>query len=203
VKFKKGKIEFLVTCTWNSEHERLAYLQGGVFDDLRELGCHDVFLDDLYSLVGWDIVMICDDSGSMSQRTDHGTRWSELKDNLNRLLKLCMVLDSDGIDIYFLNRPGKTNITKASSVERLFQSPPSGGTGLTEALEKVLRTKGEAPMIIVIATDGAPNSIDSFTRALKRKPADVYVSFLACTDNASDVAYLNQVLTMLLILRIS
>lgn len=193
IKFREGEIELLVDCQWNNEQERIAYVQGSVFEKLRELGCHDVFLTDLYSLMGWDIVMICDDSGSMAARTDMGTRWSELQTNVKMLLDICITLDPNGIDIYFLNRPGKKNVTQADTVKKLFKDAPSGGTPLTEALQKVLLAKdNQPPMLIIIATDGQPNSLPSFRAALESRPRDVFVSFLACTDNSADVAYLNR-----------
>ena len=33
--------------------------------------------EDLQTLVNYDIVIICDDSSSMREKTEHGTRWSE------------------------------------------------------------------------------------------------------------------------------
>lgn len=196
IKFRVGIVLFQVDLSWSPE-DRAAFFQtfeaaDPAYDDLRELGCHDVFLQDLQQLRGFDIVMICDDSGSMKQRTENGTRWSELKDSVEALVKLCVKLDPDGIDIEFLNRKGRSNVKDAKSVKKLFKDGPSGSTRLAEAFARAVARKSQRPMLIIIATDGEPDSMSSFVAQLRRRPEDVYVSFLACTDSEKEVAYLDR-----------
>jgi len=158
---------------------------------LAALGCHEVFWQDLQSLIGWDIVLICDDSGSMSTRTENGTRWQELKRSVELLVNLCCALDSDGIDVLFLNRRGKHNVTSMAQVADLFKAEPSGSTPLAKALSEALGRKTEKPMLVILATDGVPDSMERFVAALEARPDDVYVSLLACSDNDDEVGYLN------------
>jgi hypothetical protein len=45
----------------------------------------------------------------------------------------------------------------------------------------------------MIATDGVPNDLNSFTRLLaSRDVSRIYISILACSDNDKDVGYLNK-----------
>lgn len=158
---------------------------------LQALGCHEVFWQDLQSLVGWDFVLICDDSGSMNKRTEHGTRWQELKQNVELLVDMCGALDPDGADVLFLNRKGKRGVKTLEQVQKLFRNPPQGRTPLAEALHKAFRLKSESPMIIILATDGEPNDLKAFVKALKNRPNDIYVTILACSDDDDEVGYLN------------
>jgi len=158
---------------------------------LQALGCHEVFWQDLQSLVGWDFVLICDDSGSMNQRTEHGTRWQELKQNVELLVDMCGALDPDGADVLFLNRKGKRGVKTLEQVQKLFRNPPRGGTPLAEALRNAYAHKSEAPMLIILATDGEPSDMDAFVRALKKRANDIYVTILACSDDDDEVGYLN------------
>lgn len=65
---------------------------------------------DLLSVGGTDIVVIADDSSSMSATTDATdiynpkTRWSELRDTLRELANMLLVVDHmDGFTLKFLN----------------------------------------------------------------------------------------------------
>lgn len=162
---------------------------------LKKKHCHDFFIDKLRYLQGWDFVMICDDSGSMNTRTDQGTRWTELCMNTKRTVKICTQLDPDGISVNFLNRKGSKNVTKFDQVKSLFRKGPSGSTPLGAALERALKEKTPGkPMVILIATDGTPDNPQHLMSALRSRfphMYDVYVTFIACTDNKSDVAWMN------------
>ena len=67
-------------------------------------------------------------------------------------------MDSNGIDIYFLNRPPVLNVTDARLISQEFNKPPQGLTPITPALRKILATKRsvsyEKKLIVLIATDG-------------------------------------------------
>src|SRR5579863_452899 len=62
-----------------------------------------------------DVVLLCDDSDSMAnpiaeEGTDpfaikRSTRWLELKKLASAIIQLVTAINSDGMDIYFLNRP--------------------------------------------------------------------------------------------------
>jgi hypothetical protein len=157
-------------------------------------------MEDLKLLVNWNIVFICDDSGSMENKNEHGhkTRWEELKETVMVEIELATCLDSDGADIYFLNRPAQKNITEVAQVVNAFGPPPKGKTPMGATIEAVIRDKYGAgkPLLIVIATDGIPSDLDerAFFDLIKtrgvRDPGEQEVrqdrirfGFLACTDD--------------------
>ncbi|KAI9335956.1 hypothetical protein BDR26DRAFT_865429 [Obelidium mucronatum] len=160
-------------------------------------------------LESYDIVVIADDSGSMSCRTTVGktttTRWSELKDTLTIVTEIGSVLDEDGVDIYFMNRPAVRNVKGPSlEMDRAFANPPNGGTPTGQILSQVLREKAakmgdqSKKLLILVATDGEPNNKQEVYNALMNErgpnPRDgsVIVVFLACTDDERAVGFLNE-----------
>jgi len=150
---------------------------------------------DLKTLNKFDIVIIGDDSGSMGTRNKHSskTRWDELKETIQMVIELGSMLDTDGIDLYFLNRRGAKNVTSFAQVSHLFDKRPSGGTPLSKVIEKVLRRQGAKPLLLVIATDGKPRDLYRFTNTLRNRDYNrVFVSILACSDNKNDIGYLNK-----------
>jgi hypothetical protein len=165
-----------------------------LIDILHEHHCHDVFMEDLQTLKDFDIVMICDDSGSMAYLAGPGkTRWEELKEVVKTVVEIACCLDDDGIELIFLNRPGMKNVSSAKQVKSLFKAGPSGGTPLTEAVNKAFAALADKPLLVLLATDGVPNNLASFTEALaKRDSSRIFVSILACSDNDSEIGYLNQ-----------
>jgi hypothetical protein len=133
------------------------------------------------------------------------TRWDELKQIVSITVDIGSVLDPDGLDIYFLNRPPLLRVQDASQLAPAFANPPTGPTPITRVLRQVLQAKQneiqERKLLIIIATDGQPTNdsgtidVDALERVLKtdRKPIDrVLVTFCACTDDDQAVAYLNK-----------
>lgn len=191
------------------------------FDDyrlarFRELaGRYEIrpdFCSKLRQLEGFEIVIICDDSGSMSSMLDQTpgdpfgkkyTRWDELKHYVSIVTDIAGTLDQNGLDIYFLNRPSVTGITHSEQVVPLFQNPPGGYTPIPRVLTQILNDKAgiirEKKMLILIATDGQPtndvgnDATNEFFHCLKMRSPNVYVSIIACTDDNSSMAYLNEI----------
>jgi hypothetical protein len=133
------------------------------------------------------------------------TRWDELKQIVSITVDIGSVLDPDGLDIYFLNRPPVLRVKDASQLTSAFTNPPNGLTPITRVLRQILQAKQseiqERKLLIIIATDGQPTDdygttdIETLERVLKyeRKPADrVLVTFCACTDDDQAVGYLNK-----------
>ncbi|KAL0216166.1 hypothetical protein P9112_008350 [Eukaryota sp. TZLM1-RC] len=166
----------------------------------------------LRRLEAFDIVIIGDDSGSMNtpQVPIHSsapsmTRWDELKSQVSVISQLATALDSDGIDIYFLNSPGMHNVNCPAHVNSLFQRRPAGVTPLTRVFNQVIADKQHViggpeackKLLVIIITDGQPSNeqgypdIRPFKRALQTKPDNVFVSIVACTDDQSTMSYLN------------
>jgi hypothetical protein len=133
------------------------------------------------------------------------TRWDELKQIVSITVDIGSVLDPDGLDIYFLNRPPVLRVKHASELIPAFATPPNGLTPITRVLRGILQAKQneiqERKLLIIIATDGQPTDdygttdVEALERVLKyeRKPADrILVTFCACTDDDQAVGYLNK-----------
>ncbi|KAI9335961.1 hypothetical protein BDR26DRAFT_920296 [Obelidium mucronatum] len=174
----------------------------------------------LRRLEAYDIVIIADDSGSMSTKSTNGltaadpfaktaTRWDELKQTVAMVSDVATTLDEDGIDVFFLNRPPIRNITGPSvDLDKAFMVPPRGYTPIARVLRQVLAEKwhcqpvGERKkLLVLIATDGQPTddqgNIDKhgLKRALEQergRPGDIPVAFLVCTDDDHEIEYLNE-----------
>ncbi|KAJ3244421.1 hypothetical protein HDU77_009906, partial [Chytriomyces hyalinus] len=165
----------------------------------------------------YDIVVICDDSGSMNTKSTAGltvsnpfapmpTRWDELKETVAIVTDIACALDDDGIDIYFLNRAPLSSITSVEQLEQAFADAPRGYTPTARVLRQVLNdrrqkkeSEGAKKLLVLIATDGAPtdDSGDDDRDGLKRvltdeRPKKVPVVFLPCTDDDEEVGYLNE-----------
>lgn len=134
----------------------------------------------LRRLEEFDIVLICDDSGSMNQpcsqpSSNHTsrepwfaprqTRWDELRETIKVVVEIATTLDQDGVDLFFLNRLPIRNVTQPEEIERAFQDTPSGYTPLARVLREVLNAKRgvleghrehRKKVLILIATDGEP-----------------------------------------------
>ena len=50
-------------------------------------------------------------------------------------------MDSNGVDVYFLNREPMLNLTDVRYVQQAFQMPPNGMTPLVRALRRIIAAK--------------------------------------------------------------
>ncbi|CAF4080796.1 unnamed protein product [Rotaria sp. Silwood2] len=162
------------------------------------------FAEKLYGLRGYEIVFICDDSGSMSApvgevtnpREKQRTRWDELKQTVSIVVDLASILDPDGVDVYFLNREPMLHV----HIHLFF----SCSTPIVPVLRQVLKDKRnhiyERKLLILIATDGIPTDdkertdIHTLEHVLKneRTPTNqIPVTIIACTDDEQCIGYLN------------
>lgn len=167
----------------------------------------------LRGLEDYDIVFVCDDSGSMGNKCNLGgddiyahrqSRWDELKDTVRTVVDIAITLDSDGIDLYFLNQgPALHNVTTLAQVDKAFASrSPTGYTPLQNTLRQVFIDKqGSGDMkklLVIVATDGEPTTVsgradrEGVQRLLQiERPDHVYVSIAAMTDDAEVMETLN------------
>ncbi|KAI9335968.1 hypothetical protein BDR26DRAFT_865460 [Obelidium mucronatum] len=173
-------------------------------------------------LEAYDIVIIADDSLSMQLKSTVSltesdpfartpTRWQELKETVSIVAEIGAVLDEDGVDVYFLNRPPVRGIRGPSNeLNAAFVEPPLGCTPIARVLRQVLSEKGlgvgdhSKKLLVLIATDGEPTTDngkpdrEGLYNVLKNErgsnPHDgsVVVVFLACTDDLNQVGYLNE-----------
>lgn len=173
----------------------------------------DYFAGKLRQLEGFEIVLILDDSGSMSTPlagSQQGpfsagrTRWQEMKETVSVIVDIAAVMDKDGLDIFFLNRATLSGVTSSAQLEPVFAAPPAGLTPITPVLQHVLKAKAavsvEKKVLVIVLTDGQPTNasgqvdIESLRRVMQheRNAERVFVSFVACTDDLDAVAYLNK-----------
>jgi hypothetical protein len=135
----------------------------------------------------------------------NGTRWDELRAIVQIIIEIGTVFDSNGVDVYFLNRPPILSITDPRQVAESFSQRPQGLTPLTSALRQIFQLAASKPgsdkrLLVFVATDGAPtdNHGNVDVRSLEhlmrneRQSNTTHVSFLACTDDDSSVAYLSE-----------
>ncbi|CAF1142993.1 unnamed protein product [Adineta steineri] len=171
---------------------------------IQQYEINQQFAARLQTLGNCEIVLLCDDSGSMNtpiQGTNQ-TRWDELKSLVNIIVDISSVMDSNGIDVYFLNREPMLNVTDTRYVRQVFNTPPQGLTPLVPALRRILASKrnqtNEKKLLILVATDGAPTNeygqvdIGALEGVLRHeRTPQTYVTFLACTDDLQAVNYLS------------
>ncbi|CAF0947456.1 unnamed protein product [Adineta steineri] len=142
-----------------------------------------IFAERLHKLRDFEIVFICDDSGSMKAplhdvTNSYGiqrTRWDELKQLVSIGVDSAFIFDPDGVDIYFLNRVPMLHVKNSSELESVFAMEPR-------------------------ATDGAPTDsygrpdISTLERVLTNEcqPIDrIQVTIIAYTDNDNCLEYLD------------
>lgn len=139
---------------------------------------------DLSILGLFNIVILGDDSGSMQLTEpleDNLTRWDILKIVVKTIGFFATLMDSDGIDIRFLNSNLEGNgVGTLQEVEDLFRRvSPSGGTPIGEVLDrKILQglvlpflngsggQKLNKPVITITITDGEPSNRDAVVNTI-------------------------------------
>ncbi|KAF9045493.1 hypothetical protein BJ165DRAFT_1477762 [Panaeolus papilionaceus] len=136
----------------------------------------------LTTLSLYQLVIYCDDSGSMSWNTHgdatndrHKTRYHSLCQLVSRITRIATLLlpPSSVVKVRFINNPSQEDAT-ADQVGRIMQAvSPSGGTPLGSSLEnKILQPmvynrisnpayKFQQPLLVCTITDGTPNRGDT------------------------------------------
>jgi len=171
---------------------------------IQQYEINQQFAARLHALGNCEIVILCDDSGSMNTplQGSNQTRWDELKSVVSIVTDISAVMDANGVDIYFLNRDPMLNVTNTQSMRQAFNSSPQGLTPLVPAIRKILAAKRsqayEKKLLLLIATDGAPTNeygqtdVGSLEAVLRNeRTPQTYVTFLACTDDLEAVNYLS------------
>ena len=187
---------------YETDEQRFQNIMG-----LYEIG--DFYSSKLKQLVGFEIVLICDDSSSMRALVKGGslgmTRWEELKRTASIVVDIAGLMDPTGIDIYFLNREPLFNVKYSAQVAPAFYNPPKGGTSISSILRQILESKQqkikEQKLLIMIATDGLATNdqgdVDmgtlKFILKHERRPIDrICVTFLMCTDEKRIIKIYNR-----------
>lgn len=191
----------------------------GEFDKtVRQLDIQDWYLAELrQALVGSKKVVVVDNSGSMGQglRNTHLNRAqypSGLVRRMDELISFITIavpllaLDSpDGVDFWFLNNPDGSpgpvlvpNVQTFEQVRPQLMYPPNGRTPLVVTMQRITEKYAqiipEQGIHCIIATDGAPSEGPDrlYDLILRRAyPRNYICNFLVCTDEDSEVEYLN------------
>lgn len=120
---------------------------------------------DLAALALYDIVLYCDDSGSM-RAEERGERIDDLKLILSRVAEVSTMFDDDGIQVRFMNSDVQGNGVKsaAQATQLVEQVRFSGITPLATNLDRKviqplviqpIRSRGlQKPVLVVVITDG-------------------------------------------------
>lgn len=181
----------------------------------RELEINDYFAGKIRQLENYEIVIIADDSGSMSTPmkptgpfSTPKTRWDELKQMIKYISEISCIMDSNGVDLYFLNREPVYNLRHPALVlNSVFTVMPFGFTPLAETFDRVIREKQDflrnkeikKDLLIMIITDGQPTDTHGnvditglYQRQHLRDSRKIKVSIVACTDDNETMKYLNK-----------
>jgi len=162
-----------------------------------ELDLPEQTVRDLLTVSGTNIVVIADDSSSMSAVSctadvyNPKTRWQELRDTLNNLITMMLVVGNSGFNLKFLNDDRWYEIHSPSDLTNVFSTKPKprGMTPLGSNLACVLNgyDRGAYPegeTIVLVLTDGRPSdtNFSNLTNQIKARKAGTYVSFVMCTE---------------------
>ena len=115
-----------------------------------------------------DIALVCDDSGSMASKVvepgqdpfapNPVTRWAELKKLAAEIIKFVTAInETQGLDLYFLNRGTIKNVPDISGLQQVFLILLQEKTPLLATLRKVYADKkdtivNDRKLLIIVAT---------------------------------------------------
>ncbi|CAF1492704.1 unnamed protein product [Adineta ricciae] len=155
----------------------------------------------------YEVVIVCDDSGSMNtwDGSTQCTRWEKLRYIAQIVMEIGMVFDSNGVDIHFLNAATYKNVKDSTVVDKAFARSPSGYTPLAPVLTKIFQSNlaklgRDKKLLVFVCTDGVPTDADGNENIPElqhvmekvRNVSTTYVSFLICTDETETVDYLDE-----------
>lgn len=183
------------------------FLKSSLEDIAGKYEINQKFKERMSILEGYHIVVVLDDSGSMSScvnsKTPYGnnyTRFDELKQSCKILIDIISIFQHNGVDLHFLNRGIYKGVRNYEEVEHLFNQPPRGGTPIAKTLKNIYHSYTvEKPLLVLVFTDGCPtndfNQIDiqGLGQLLVHRPniQKSYITFVMCTDEDDVVEIYN------------
>jgi len=164
--------------------------------------------NDLVVLQDYTVMVIADDSGSMTGAASPShmrtvgapvrSRWDELKETVSSIVDIANFF-SKGIDVHFLNRSPVLQSSGSMDPKFIssFNDPPRGRTPLTETLQRVKADlkNAERKTLLFVLTDGEPNGGPGpCIQALRELTATgrARVQVMVCTPEEDEVEWLNQ-----------
>jgi hypothetical protein len=163
--------------------------------------------ENLLKLRKFEIVIVCDDSGSMETLVDgtQRTRWDELRSIVKIVLDISVSFALNGVDIHFLNGRNLFKVKDPGIIDQAFAKSPCGYTPLVPVLKKIFtsdlaRRGRDKKLLVFVATDGQPTDdngnpqVDELKHLMQetRQSVTTHVTFLLCTDDQDSVGYLDK-----------
>jgi len=167
----------------------------------------------LYTLKEFDIVFICDDSGSMdtpcesidsSGNVIRQTRWKEAEKITTTITDFSLALDGDGLDLYFFSQPNHLKVTSVEQVKQIFRRTPNCGTPIVKTLRQVYNEfkARDKDTLVIIITDGEPSggvdeTFQNLTNVINEMIGCAHpkfrISTVLVTDNDNVIGPYNQI----------
>ena len=134
---------------------------------------------DLAILSLFDIILLLDDSGSMHTIEDGSSRFVVLTEVIKMISFLTTLMDEDGISLRFLHdKNGGDNIKTIEAIQNLMsgvdpsRSTPTGKKIKTRIFERMILNKLiegrlKRPVLLIIITDGIPDSENDVINTIK------------------------------------
>lgn len=165
----------------------------------------------LTAVRNFDVVILCDDSGSMKSFVNRpfaaqnpngrrNTRWDELRNYVSVVIEMATAVGAN-CDVHFLNRPPMRRVTSAAQLIPAFAADPVGFTPASAALEFIWAEKAvclrERALLLIFATDGNPTDrignpdAQRFLWLVRSKPPTCFMTILAFNDDKRAVAFLD------------
>jgi hypothetical protein len=166
----------------------------------------------LSAVRNFDVVVLCDDSGSMKSFVNRpfaplnpagrrNTRWDELRNYVSVVVEMATAVGAS-CDVHFLNRPAMRRVTSAAQLMPAFAAEPAGFTPASAALEFIWSEKAvclrERALLVIFATDGNPTDrignpdAQRFLYLVRAKPLTCFMTILAFNDDKRAVAFLDE-----------
>ena len=155
----------------------------------------------LESLGEFEIVIVCDESGSMNEFIDEfgKTRWEVLKEIVKIVLEIATVFDENGVDVYFTRQPSQ-NVTDPKQIDECFLKEPQGYGSVVPLLEHIFQSPEskaglDKKLLVFVATDGSLTdetnafALPSLEKVMKEKRTSdtTHVMFLLCNNDPRSI----------------
>ena len=119
------------------------------------------WIQHILELCNFEIAIVIHDSGSMITSVDDTdrTQWDELCLIVKMVVAIGVIFDSNGIELYFLNRLSFNKVKDPTVIEQAFTQLPTGDTPLASVLGQVFESKlaergHDKKLLIFVTKDG-------------------------------------------------
>lgn len=154
---------------------------------VTEQGIRTEFQPHLKELYGHVLVIILDDSGSMSACL-RGKRETYYHEAIKRCEQLKKYADAASIPIhiYPMNQE-KLSPAGEGDFKRLLERGPGGSTPTLVTIQKAVKDFGNQDIIFYVMTDGEADDMNGLWRFMRTKPDCYKFTFALCTEKEESV----------------